>query len=200
MATTESTAGSTTRAAQTERTREAIVDVVVSLIEEQGHFTIAEVAQRSGISPATIYRHYPDRTALIEAVARVDQYRPDVVPQTLAEWRELIIDIWKWQEENFDRIFAISATPTGRQMRATRMRDREPFLSNRIESMGIDPESAAGRRLLLLWHTVASSRAFIDFHEVFDLDATEAAEMVGWAVTALFRATQEGWEIGDGLD
>ena len=72
-----------TRAEQTAQTQHAIVDVVVGLIEEQGHFTVAEVAERSGISPATIYRHCPNRSALIEAVARVDQYQPEIDPTTV---------------------------------------------------------------------------------------------------------------------
>ena len=64
-----------TRAEQREHTRQRIIDTVGSLIREQGQFTVAEVSERSGVSPATIYRHYPDRQALVRAVAHEDTYR-----------------------------------------------------------------------------------------------------------------------------
>ena len=166
----------TTRAQQREHTQQRITAAVGALIQEQGQFTIAEVADRSGVSPATIYRHYPDREALVQAVAYEDTYRRDADPQTVPEWRELLHDVWRWQEENYDRVVAVSSTPAGREMRA------------------------AGRRMLLLWSIVPSSRTYLEFREVFGLDAAEGSELVTWAVTALIRATQEGWEIGDGLD
>lgn len=189
-----------TRAAQKELTRKRIIDAVVALIEKQGQFTVAEVATRSGVSPATIYRHYPDREALLAAVAREDTYLREAQPQTMAEWRDLLLEVWRWQEQNFDRILAISSTPVGREMRAVRIRDRLPKLAESLASMGIDPNTPAGKRMLMLWLTVPSSRAFLDFREVFGLNADEASEIAAWAVTALMRATQEKWEVGHGLD
>lgn len=189
-----------TRAEQRERTRQRIIDTVGSLIREQGQFTVAEVSERSGVSPATIYRHYPDRQALVRAVAHEDTYRRDDDPQNLAEWRELLRDVWRWQEENHDRIVAISSTPTGREMRAERIRSREPFYRAALTRLGIDPSTDEGRRMLLLWCILPSSRTYLDFREVFGLGADDASDLITWAVTALLRATQEGWEIGDELD
>ncbi len=190
----------TTRAEQREHTQARITAAVGALIQEQGQFTIAEVADRSGVSPATIYRHYPDREALVQAVAYEDTYRRDADPQTVPEWRELLHDVWRWQEDNYDRVVAVSSTPAGREMRAARIRDRERIISQNLERLGIDPNTPAGRRMLLLWSIVPSSRTYLEFREVFGLDAAEGSELVTWAVTALIRATQEGWEIGDGLD
>lgn len=190
----------TTREEQKQATRTLILDTVATLIREQGQFTIAEVSERSGISPATIYRYYADRSALLEGAALDDTYRRDSDPETVADWRELLGDIWRWHEENFDRIIAVESTPTGREMRAARLRDRQPRVAELMRRTGIDPETSEGRRLLMLWLIVPSSRAFLDFREVFGVDADEGAEMVTWAVTALIRATREGWELGDELD
>ena len=189
-----------TREKQKEHTKERILDAVATLIRQQGQFTVAQVAARSGISPATIYRHYSDRAALLAAVAREDTYLREAEPETMAEWRDLLAEVWRWQEENFDRIFAISSTPAGREMRAIRLRDRLPKLATALDSMGIDPDTPAGNRMLMLWLTVPSSGAFLDFRQVFGLEADSASQVAAWAVTALIRATKEGWEIGNGLD
>lgn len=56
---------------QVELTRRAIIEAVVELsaTPDGGRITVAEVARRSGISPATIYRHFPDRDALVGGAA-----------------------------------------------------------------------------------------------------------------------------------
>jgi AcrR family transcriptional regulator len=188
------------RAEQTQHTRDEILSAVVALIEEQGEFTIADVAARSSVSPATIYRHFPNRTALVEAVAREDTFMGTAAPTTIAEWRDLMIAVWKWHDENYDRIVAVSSTPVGREMRAARMSERQPRLVDLLASSGIDVQTPAGQRLVTLAMLLPSSRTFLDVREVFDLETETAVEMVTWAVTALIRATREGWEIGDGLE
>lgn len=189
----------TTREEQRRATRTIILDTVAALIREQGQFTVAEVSERAGISPATIYRYYADRGALLQAAALEDTFRRDSDPEDVADWRDLLRDVWRWQEENFDRIIAVESTPTGREMRAARIRDRQPRVAELMRRAGVDPETPAGQRMLMLWLIVPSSRAFLDFREVFGVDADEGADIVSWAVTALIRATREGWEIGDGL-
>ena len=51
--------------------RKALIEAAHSLIAEQGpeDFTLAEASRRAGVSTAAPYRHFTDRSALIEAVA-----------------------------------------------------------------------------------------------------------------------------------
>jgi AcrR family transcriptional regulator len=51
--------------------REALVDTALDLIAERGPagFSVAEVARRAEVSAAAPYRHFPDRAALLAAVA-----------------------------------------------------------------------------------------------------------------------------------
>lgn len=53
------------------RLREAMVEAAVALIEEVGPYaiTVREVARRAGVSPGAPFRHFPNRTALLTAVA-----------------------------------------------------------------------------------------------------------------------------------
>ena len=51
--------------------RRAVLDEALALIEEQGHvgFTLREVARRIGVSHTAPYRHFPDKRALMTALA-----------------------------------------------------------------------------------------------------------------------------------
>jgi TetR/AcrR family transcriptional regulator of autoinduction and epiphytic fitness len=75
-ATSEQRDGRTVRA---ERTRQALVDSLLGLLDE-GHRTptAAQIAERAGVSERSVFQHFPDREALLEAVAR-EQYER-VVP------------------------------------------------------------------------------------------------------------------------
>jgi AcrR family transcriptional regulator len=54
----------------------ALIDASISLIAAKGAdaFTLREVARRVGVSHAAVYRHFADKTAILEAIA-VQGYR-----------------------------------------------------------------------------------------------------------------------------
>ncbi|HWE11272.1 MAG TPA: TetR/AcrR family transcriptional regulator [Solirubrobacteraceae bacterium] len=53
--------------------RAALIRAALELLEESGEtaLSLRAVARRAGVSPAAPYRHYPDREALVSAVAAV---------------------------------------------------------------------------------------------------------------------------------
>jgi len=62
------------RTVRAERTRQALVDSLLSLLDEgQPTPTAAAIAARAGVSERSVFQHFPDREALLEAVAR-EQY------------------------------------------------------------------------------------------------------------------------------
>lgn len=59
---------------RTRRSRQAVVDAAVALLREVGveAFTVESVVERSGVAKTTIYRHWPDRDALVlDALAQL---------------------------------------------------------------------------------------------------------------------------------
>src|SRR3954452_6545670 len=63
----------TGRRASTERTRNRIVEASRRLLEQSATPAASEIAAAAGVSRSTLYRHFPDRDSLLEAVRR---YRP----------------------------------------------------------------------------------------------------------------------------
>jgi len=67
------------RTIRAERTRKALVDALLALLDEgELRPTAAEIAARAGVSERSVFQHFRDREALLEAVAR-EQYER-VVP------------------------------------------------------------------------------------------------------------------------
>lgn len=66
------------RVARSHRTRNAIIDALLALLEEGNvHPTVEEVAARASVAPRTVFQHYPDREALFRAVSERRQARLD---------------------------------------------------------------------------------------------------------------------------
>ena len=62
------------RTVRAERTRRALVEALLALLNEgRARPTAAEIAERAGVSERSVFQHFPDREALLEAVAR-EQY------------------------------------------------------------------------------------------------------------------------------
>ena len=59
------------RTARAERTRQALVDALLSLLDEgQLKPTAERIAERAGVSERSVFQHFADREALYQAVAR----------------------------------------------------------------------------------------------------------------------------------
>jgi TetR/AcrR family transcriptional regulator of autoinduction and epiphytic fitness len=71
------------RTVRAERTRQALVDALLSLLDENRLTpTAAEIAERAGVSERSVFQHFPDREALFESVARqqYDRVMPTLEP------------------------------------------------------------------------------------------------------------------------
>jgi AcrR family transcriptional regulator len=68
------------RIARSRRTRLAIVDGLIALLEDGNpQPTVEEVARRAGVAPRTVFQHYADREALFSAVNERRQGRLEVL-------------------------------------------------------------------------------------------------------------------------
>ena len=72
--------------ADAKRNYDALVDAARAVFREQGYdASLDEVAKRAGVGPGTLYRHFPNRDALLDAIMQswVDRVQ-DAVEKTLA--------------------------------------------------------------------------------------------------------------------
>jgi AcrR family transcriptional regulator len=57
------------RRMRTERGRAAVVEALLELVNEGTHPTVAQIAERAGVSERTVFRYFPDREAMYTAAA-----------------------------------------------------------------------------------------------------------------------------------
>lgn len=182
------------RAENTDRTRRRILDAVVRLVADRGNadFSMKDAAAASGASLRTLYRYFPTRQLLIDAVATVgDQAAASNLPQAelaltdLAPWLE---QAWHNLLEQEAFIRAQHTSPNGAAIRRARIpffRDVTRTLLER-EVPGIDPatrDDIVDTILLLV-----SSSSMFELIDVLELSVERAARLAGDAAVALIEA------------
>jgi AcrR family transcriptional regulator len=181
-------------------TQRAILDAVVALVAEGelDEVSVPAVARRSGVSVATIYRHYPTKEALLTAAAWVPAapaagHRPARFGGP--ELRDYLTVLWRGFAGNLALLRHQVASRSGREMRAQRLVVGQQQLAAELAAEGIDPESPAGQRLISLCLLLGGSLALLELHDRQGLAVEQAADDVTWAAGVLFEATRrEGRE------
>ena len=177
-----------------ERTRARIVDAVVGLVGKRNDvvFTMPEVAEAAGVSLRTVYRYFPTRQRLIDAVAAVgDQVAAANLPAAAFELPDLepwLRDAWEQllDREAFIRAQHVSAE--GARIRRARIpffRDVTRALLER-EAPGIAPDVRDDIVDTVL--VLVSSSTMLEMLDVLDVPIERAARLVSDAVRALVEA------------
>jgi AcrR family transcriptional regulator len=128
------------RAAAEEATRERIVSAMVALHEEVGpaRTTVSAIAGRAGVERLTVYRHFPDETAMLRACSAHWTALHPLPPiparaaDPLAAFRRTIVALYGWYRANAAMLAQI--TTDARKM---------PLVAELIAPMGVDLDRAA---------------------------------------------------------
>jgi AcrR family transcriptional regulator len=74
------------RLARSQRTRGAIVDALIALLEAGSvQPTVEDIAAHAGVAPRTVVQHYPDREALFAAVSERRQPQVDALMGSVSD-------------------------------------------------------------------------------------------------------------------
>jgi AcrR family transcriptional regulator len=184
------------RRADAERNREIVLDHAARLLSEDSAAGMAEIAAHSRIGRATLYRHFPTRERLIEAITAraIDDVEPAIAASRLDEGTagEALQRLTAALLEVGDRYRFLLVQDThqapGEQRRAMEQRLRGPILA--LFERGLRTGEFA-RSLSPVWMTAAFGALCVTaMHEVAigNIDQAEA----GATVTAtLLHGLQE---------
>lgn len=171
--------------------RELTIDAIMAAVEELilhgeiHNFTVQEVARLSGVSYATIYRHYPSREALIRGFRdwSLDSGRADPAPYV-----DKLEDLPKWVEQTYPallqkylpQIKALYAAMAALQIADvhTKSRERDVWIERLVNEAAPDAPAHVRRASSILIRHVVSLSAWLEFHTRYGLDIPEVTSVV----------------------
>jgi AcrR family transcriptional regulator len=135
----------TRRLRQGTASRERILAAVRALLEE-GVFhqtTVEEVAERAGVSRATLYGHFGSRLGLVDAMCESFDANPALVElrktADLELWLERVSDFWSSEEKVLAQLYGAAAVdPAARDLVERQTRDRHSELKALLRALGRD--------------------------------------------------------------
>jgi AcrR family transcriptional regulator len=187
------TYNSALRREQTEATRERILEAMTAILEADGRIETATnraVAERAGVTEITVYRHFPNREALLkglwERLNRLEGVKAGL-PETKAQLRDKIAPLFSSFDAAPAQIIARVTTAEGRRMRESLDPERrEAFLAVVAEAGPALPEGERAKAAAVL-QLLYSAYGWLSLREQWGLTGGPAADAVGWAVDALLN-------------
>jgi AcrR family transcriptional regulator len=185
------------RAAQKDATRHRILDALAERMAA-GTFdsvSMAEIARAADVSPATLYRYFPSREALLDAIA------DDTMFQRLGglpypESPEDIAEVMRKSFEAFDAdrdfVRAYFSTELGRTARTRGRRRRVNAIRAAMQPVtaGLPASHRAEAEAVTAY--LASIQAWITMQDEFGLSGEQVGEAVSWAINTLLADLQSG--------
>ena len=186
------------RAEQAQRTRDLILDAFTDLLEDRraDDITTREIAQRAGVSQPTVYRHFPDRTALLEGLSgRIGRKvgapqipTPESVDDIGAQIEAMFTDSDDFAVELRAEVL-LNSDP--RWYAEQTRRTSEAFLRLVEEAF---PELGGRRQAQVagLLRCLGSSHSWLRMREEYGVPGTESGPMTRWAMETILAAVRRG--------
>lgn len=175
------------RQKQAEATRELILQALAHQLAEEGRqdFSIADAAQRAGVATRTIYRYFPNREVLLDAIGEwVDQQLGDLpFPTTPLEVADLAEQAFPQFEQQAVLIQALLLSELGKSVRSRLRSKRRQSVEDALGPLTGDLESDRAVRAVI-GHLV-TAETWKHLRDEFGVSGDASAQAVAWAIRTL---------------
>jgi len=179
------------RERQSEKTRVSILEALTAELAEGGlHvLNIPAIARRAGVSVRTVYRYFPTRDALLDAV---DRWMDDTIvpgpPLTMAaEMPATAERAFKEFDANETAMLAQWATALGRDVRARGRRRRISAYGYALAEATSNLNRSDARAAHAVISYLLSSLTWKTMREEFGMKGSESGKAVAWALRTLIE-------------
>jgi AcrR family transcriptional regulator len=141
-----------------------ILHAAVELLDEQGFHQVTSeaIAQRAGVSKATIYRRWPDKASLL-----IEAFREAVAPQIAYADTDSLRDDLRQQLRDFTKM--LMGQP-GRVFKAfVAAAQKDPEVADAFRTFWIKPRRMQAKKLLIRKQEKGQLRADLDLDAVLDM-------------------------------
>lgn len=183
------------RREQLARTRARIVEALTEQIYLEGlaDFSVPQVAERAGVSTRTVYRHFPTREDLLDAVeGQLAQTAPEPTPpRSTEDLVRYVGELFVFFDEHQELIEAQTITQLGGEImhrsRARRYENARRVMKDYFPDVA---DARERRKRFALVRGMMSSRYYRILTRENGLSRDEAIEIVAWAIEAILAAAE----------
>ncbi len=186
------------RTEQAEATAERILDAVAALFatDPEAAFSFDEVAARAGVSRRTVFRHFNDKEALLDAFWRRtnDSFGVAVWPADEADLGRLAPRVFAALDGQEALVRASGNSAMGREVRLRGNDERQAAFLGALADATRGLDDLARRQIAAVVHLLSSVAAWQTMKDHWGLTGGEAGAASAWAITALVRAARNEGE------
>jgi AcrR family transcriptional regulator len=172
-------------------TRERILAAFVDELAAGGDdFAVSRVAARAGVSVRTVYQHFPNREAQIEAVAAwiEEQLGPDKLPTSAVELPAYTRQRYRMFFEHEKILRAQLNGGIATEVRKRRRRRREAAIDACVATTGVPP--AVARVAGAIIKELIGAPLGLQLIDAYHLTPEESSRVTAWTVQLIVAALQ----------
>jgi AcrR family transcriptional regulator len=184
---------------QARRTRSLILDALVELLADRraDDITTREIADRAGVSQPTVYRHFPDRTALLEGIsARIGELMgaPDGIPAvgSIDEVGPRIEALFVASDEFPVEVRAEALLNADPRRYSPETQRHSAEVLDLVAAAFPDLDERRHAHVAGLLRCVGSSQSWLRMREEFGVPGVESGPLLRWAIDTVIAAVRDG--------
>jgi len=183
------------RTEQKEATRRRILDAAGRLMEDRGlaEFSFAAIAKEAGVRDRTVYRHFPNKDALLAGLWEWFQVRVRYggLPQTERDLLAQPLRTFPAMDENEHLTRAMWASPQGREFRLSNVEERKAGIKAAIRSATRELPHRQARWIGAVVHVLNSGAAWETMKDYWGFSGEEAGKAAAMAIELLLNAARQ---------
>lgn len=185
------------RERQAQQTRDDILDALTALLEERPaeEITTGELARAAGVSPRTVYRHFPDRTALVDGLTarlyEVSALQEDV-PERLEDLKPVVLQLMRSLDAYHVEARAEALYNADPRRYGTEAVEHTRQFRELITEAFPDLDEGQQLSLTATLRVLVSAQTWLRLREEFGLHGDTSGPLVAWAIDALLHEVERG--------
>lgn len=185
------------RERQAEQTRNEILDALVALLADRpvDEVTTRELARAAGVSESTVYRHFPDRSALVDALSSRFTSSGGHVPTYPDRMEGLAasaVEIMGVLEDHHVEAQAEALLNADPRRFTTQTSEHSDHLRSLVRAEF--PHLDAGQQLSVaaIARVLLSAQTWLRLRAEFGIDGHQSGPVVAWAIEAMRQEIERG--------